>query len=184
MYWDTIEDINGNALVVFARMVFSLVPHAADCERLFSVLGQNDQKSRNQLSPNMLRIIGQLKTYIRRNKNRVIRFVDPTVGDDVARLRIPTVEGDIREAMERQLEELGFDVVDPEELMQEMEANDEGDDMPTEVIIADQEFDLSNKFLDEVTECEDLDFVDPLIALREGYTDYDPVDLAKSLNVS
>jgi hypothetical protein len=188
MYWDTIEDKDSNALVIFAQMLFALVPHAADCKRLFSILEHNNQKSRNHLSPHMLKVIRQLKLNLHSKKNKFIRFLEPEVDNEVDPA-IPVIEGNIREEMEHQLEELGFGAVDDaKEITNELknfydEENSDPAGIMAEELLAKEDFDLNNQLLGEGLRDEDFEVVDEPAILRKGSMDYNPADLAESLNI-
>jgi len=64
-WWEEIQVKSKNVRVVelskIALKLFGITPHAADTERLFSILGNNHTKTRNCLSVNTLKQIGQLK---------------------------------------------------------------------------------------------------------------------------
>ena len=80
---------------------------------------------------------------------------------------------------------MGFDPLDPEDLMKEMD-DEPGDpaELLTEGLISEKDFDLKHKSLDDnIIEGDDIDQVDPLNALRADYIEYDPVDLARSIDM-
>ena len=66
LWWDSVKSRQPGicALKKFAMTVTKLVPHVADTERLFSVLGYHHSKSRSNLSAITLKKIGQVKGYL------------------------------------------------------------------------------------------------------------------------
>nr|CCA27740.1 predicted protein putative [Albugo laibachii Nc14] len=57
-----------------AILVHGIVPHVADIERMFSLLGYQHTKSRNNMSTSTLKKIGQLKRYLSLEKTRQVEF--------------------------------------------------------------------------------------------------------------
>ncbi|CAG8561794.1 9369_t:CDS:2, partial [Scutellospora calospora] len=74
IYWDHILNPKYAALVIFVKRILSLVPHAAETERCFSILGYNNTKYRNNMRTNTLKIIGQIKTWLRQNESSEIQI--------------------------------------------------------------------------------------------------------------
>ena len=69
VYWDLVGgDASNNTLKYMARLIFKIVPQAADVERIFSTLVLQNTKLRNRMEVSTLKMMGTLKLHFQQQR--------------------------------------------------------------------------------------------------------------------
>lgn len=132
-WWNSIFDGRYSSLSRLAKVIFSITPHSASCERLFSAIGWLIGKRRVNLEPETIETMAKIYLYSLKHVKKDLNYTSNMDGE-------LNLDDDIQRMLNTIFEE--------EELLNEMNENDDSDDLnenqSDELIMTDERLDIES----------------------------------------
>jgi hypothetical protein len=133
-WWNSIIDGKYSSLSRLAKVIFSITPHSASCERLFSAIGWLIGKKRVNLEPETIETLAKIYLYSLKHAKKDLNYTSNMDGE-------LNLNDDIQRMLNTIFEE--------EELLNEMNENDDGGDdlnenQSDESIMTDERLDIES----------------------------------------